>query len=430
MTPNHSELVTDVEERSSVAAQPLGLLPESAITELSAGTDRPLIEQFTDDRCKAARYDISMTSRGEPGTSGVFVASESGEDLVGPLVLHPGDSAWVASFEQFDLPPNVAGSVALRAKYASRGLFLLSGSVVDPGYGSARDANNERIGDGRLHFFLANFGSKAIVIEPDPIEAKTGRGTCFASVQFTRIADTNTSVAGSAHEVTGPDRAEAGLGFIEGLKELQVHYSQLSEHVMRGRDLMRNLIIAAYLVLATAVISTSLATILTITTNGELVGAIERAVPNSTEGKALVLGLALSLAWAIHSVAVALGPGSRSTPEPISNALRERLTAIRVLRAKERQRLTTRVSIFGAFVVFVAFAIDQASLFDADRWPGWIVLALLGCAGIARVLRHDRRPVTDGRVRRLMDEWAKHDRKIEKELEEALDQQAQQQQSG
>lgn len=64
-------------------------------------------------------------------------------DALGPaeytgqtFTLQPGETAFLSPIEEFRMPHDLVGLLALRPKYAREGIILLSGQFVDPGYGA------------------------------------------------------------------------------------------------------------------------------------------------------------------------------------------------------------------------------------------------------------------------------------------------------
>jgi hypothetical protein len=87
------------------------------------------------------------------------------------LYLEPGDFAYVTTREQLCLPWTVAGNIGVRNRFARKGLLVLTGLLVDPGYGLTAAADDWEKRPQRLHFGIANIGLIAvnIVFEQDAI---------------------------------------------------------------------------------------------------------------------------------------------------------------------------------------------------------------------------------------------------------------------
>lgn len=90
--------------------------------------------------------------------------------------LRPGDFAFVTTKERLCLPWTVAGNVGVRNRFARKGLLVLTGLIVDPGYGLEEEDGTWVKRPKRLHFGIANVGQQAanIALEHDAI----------ASIQF------------------------------------------------------------------------------------------------------------------------------------------------------------------------------------------------------------------------------------------------------
>jgi len=60
---------------------------------------------------------------------GLVDASEKGV-----IIIEVGEFAILSTHEVFELPDNIAGKIGLRSHYARKGLILLSGPQIDPGF--------------------------------------------------------------------------------------------------------------------------------------------------------------------------------------------------------------------------------------------------------------------------------------------------------
>jgi deoxycytidine triphosphate deaminase len=120
----------------------------------------------------------------------------------GVLSLEPGEMAMVSTRERLCLPPNITAHIGIKFSYLTRGLLVLTGSFVDPGYAlsesewdawqdwqatdesgtlpSADDEDGSQAG--RLHFYLVNFS-------PVTVHVKMGEDT-LATLQFLFVAGT------------------------------------------------------------------------------------------------------------------------------------------------------------------------------------------------------------------------------------------------
>jgi hypothetical protein len=286
------------------------------------------------------------------------------------------------------MPRCIAGTVTLRSEFAERGLFLLSGTLIDPGY------------EGRLHFFLANLGREPIVLKPE-VDA-------IAAVQFL-------IVAGEVDRDRTPDddgdkpAPEAKLGFIENLQFLQASHRDLKRDVVRTRGLTNGLIVVGYFVLGTAVIGTSLATILSITSDKQLVEDVRNAVPRQDSGKWLLAVIVASLALVIYSAAVVLGPGSSLEREDAFGYDDPRDVVLRRWRSQTQAKILTVLIAAIAGAVAIGELIDSV---DAELafWPLWLSLY----AGLAiltiYLIQRFRKPLTYPEIKHRTSELAADDK--------------------
>jgi dCTP deaminase len=101
---------------------------------------------------------------------------------VNSITLQAGDFALIMTHESFRLPLNMAGNIGMRSSWARRGLILLAGMQIDPGF------------EGHLRLGLYNSSGRAITIDYlDPI----------CTIEFHRLAKP----------------AEKGIGPFPDLKE-------------------------------------------------------------------------------------------------------------------------------------------------------------------------------------------------------------------
>ncbi len=133
---------------------------------------------WTERQLRGAGYDLRIDSRIRGLNAKEFPPDQDhGEELR----LEPGDTASVLSFERFVMPWDLAANLGLRFRYAREGLSVVTGLLVDPGYGWREAEGELRPIGAPLHFFLTNIGS-------DPIRIRLGEsGAGVLSVQFLQI---------------------------------------------------------------------------------------------------------------------------------------------------------------------------------------------------------------------------------------------------
>lgn len=117
-------------------------------------------------------YDLTLANDllvvpAKPGSDQV-IAYAAGEERTREVVLAPGDTAFVATKERMQLAWHLAGIVGQKFRLATRGLFILTGLAVDPGYGLEPDGRGGWRGlpDERIYLVLANVGPDQITLRP------------------------------------------------------------------------------------------------------------------------------------------------------------------------------------------------------------------------------------------------------------------------
>jgi len=106
------------------------------------------LEDFKEQCLEPASYDMRL------GAEAFTSSNREKIDLKakGILTIAPGDFAVVATHEKVELAPTLAGHIGLRSHFARKGLLLLSGPQIDPGF------------RGVLVLRLCNLGTNDIVI--------------------------------------------------------------------------------------------------------------------------------------------------------------------------------------------------------------------------------------------------------------------------
>jgi deoxycytidine triphosphate deaminase len=117
------------------------------------------------DQLRPAGYDLRISPKILALNNRVFDDDEDVGDL---LKLHPGDAAYVQTVEIFCMPWDLVANLGLRFGYARQGLSVLTGLLVDPGFGQESNGDDWRSVGAPLQFFLVNVGAEDIQIKVGP----------------------------------------------------------------------------------------------------------------------------------------------------------------------------------------------------------------------------------------------------------------------
>ncbi len=106
------------------------LMTDGEIKESLAAADGLRIRNFAEASLQAASYDMRIGSK-------LLISSiETEIDLSARLsaTLAPGAFALVTTHEEVDLPDTVAGHIGVKSYYTRKGLVMLAGLQIDPGF--------------------------------------------------------------------------------------------------------------------------------------------------------------------------------------------------------------------------------------------------------------------------------------------------------
>lgn len=240
---------------------------------------------------KAAKYDLRVGREflifpdGEDGTRRERRYGD-GEERVEDIILEPNEVAFVSTMELMCIPWNITGHISIGFDYPIRSLLVLTGLVVDPGYGMQKKAKAGKGSDGgdmwepkgeRLHFIVQNIGQK-------PVSLKPGKDR-VASIQFLEIdapeAKDPPSSVSLEKGFFGPDRAPlAGLfgHFATRIAELtndhktlradlESHHQQLSRDIENMKSGTHNVIFFGVYLLAASLAATMIYGLLSLVTS-------------------------------------------------------------------------------------------------------------------------------------------------------------------
>ncbi|HVN66069.1 MAG TPA: dCTP deaminase [Methanomicrobiales archaeon] len=108
----------------------MGIMSDVEITH-SLESKELIIHEFDKEFLNPASYDAragKQIFKTRPGR-GLTDISEKGV-----AIIEIGEFAIISTHESFELPKNIAGKIGLRSHYARKGIIILSGPQVDPGF--------------------------------------------------------------------------------------------------------------------------------------------------------------------------------------------------------------------------------------------------------------------------------------------------------
>jgi deoxycytidine triphosphate deaminase len=359
-----------------------------------------LIRPFRTEALKPAAYDVVIAKDGMITPDGQIF--EPGEECARPLILEPGDTAFVSTNETFDMPGWLTGTISIKASLARQGVLLLTGLVVDPHY--REGAGN----DGRLHFTLANLGGEIVVIEP--------HHTAVVTIQFVRTSGSPPERVATSVSNIWKNRQELaqltrGLGFIAELRDLRTQLLETRQRLERQSTLTEYALIAGLFLLATTILGVSVASILSAASDHGVVNDVKSAIPRSAGKRVFLMVMVLSVAWIVFSLSQAVvrvassprrdpGPGNSATD--MQNFIRgSALAALRVDRASRR-------ALVGVVVLLLVTALVEASLAIGDVGTWWwaipiivSILALIAAKAVKALWRPIHKREINERVAQL-----------------------------
>lgn len=195
---------------------------------------------------RASAYDLRMSEdlivvpEGNKYPTGRFY--KRGERRTTDVILHPGDVAFVSTLEKICMPWDISGSVGHKFSLASRGLIVLTGMFIDPGFGlePKDDDNWVSAEDRRLHFLIANVGSTEVALRPG-VER-------IAAIQFTKIKEVTEkrivySVGFQAIEqeyLSAQNSSDVGLVFFRNMADLKENFQDLRKEIIDFKARVHN----------------------------------------------------------------------------------------------------------------------------------------------------------------------------------------------
>lgn len=185
----------------------MGLLNREQITERLERGEIFTPGTWRKDLLRSAGYDLRISPRVRAVNDTIL---NEGEDFGDALTLAPGENAYVVSYEHFCMPWDLAANLGVRFRFARIGLSVLTGLLVDPGYGLSTEDGAQQ--GAPLHFFIVNVGS-------GKIQLRLGeRGDEVLSIQLLETQLLQKQIPTPEPGVVKP---ETTLGVFEGMREVK-----------------------------------------------------------------------------------------------------------------------------------------------------------------------------------------------------------------
>ena len=104
-------------------------LPRDKIKEY-IDINQIITKNFSEKCLEPASYDIRL------GTEGITSSTKKKVNIeeTGYISIEPGEFAVFLSLEYFEMPNDMVGNIGMKSKFARKGLILLAGLQLDPGF--------------------------------------------------------------------------------------------------------------------------------------------------------------------------------------------------------------------------------------------------------------------------------------------------------
>lgn len=181
----------------------MGTLSDSAIRRAIADGEIQ-IDPFDEENVEPASVDLTLGHEAFLGKEDEKQWLEAGD----VLVLPAGATAIVLTRERIELGDSIAANIGLRSHFTRRGIDLLAGPQIDPGF------------QGPLHLVLINLSPSQQVIE---------FGEPFVTIEFRRLSEAVTEPYAGRYQAREHITAEeirdlkegAGIALSEAVRAMQ-----------------------------------------------------------------------------------------------------------------------------------------------------------------------------------------------------------------
>lgn len=347
-----------------------------------------LISDVAHENFVGAKYDLRMADDGLVLPSGTVV--KPGETpYQEDIVLDSGGTIFVSTRERLSLPPDLVGNMSIKGELAQKGILSLTGLIVDPGYKEGSS------GDGRLHFRLANLGTRPVVLRPG--------STRIASIQFLRLSQPASPVEMNFPDIwKSRDGIAHGLGFVDEIRKVQSRVSDLTMDFERQKRSVSYVVLAGILVIMATLLGVAVSGLLSLGSDSQIVDSAKNVIPDDSVGQTLAVTLILGLAMIASITVIALG---YRVGERIAD-LDERVLARQEALREERVLRYRRVGIYWTIATaLVAAAVAVPVALGAPAWisPASGLLFLL--VAVALFPSHGWQPITPDDLSKRLLKW-------------------------
>jgi deoxycytidine triphosphate deaminase len=217
--PSQSErgCMSDEERQSRLFPEPERKTGAPIDTEIGEAVSRGRLiarDTYASACLEASSYDIRVGLKGIVGGEGTEL--DLHKDA---LELAPGPYVGVISLELLMLPPDICARIGSKRALSYDGVFLLTGSIVDPGY------------DGHLLFGLYNASQRRVLI-------RHGRKIC--NIVFEQLPDAPEKQAPSDPALRSGNFPDA---FVDRMANMEVlPWMQISERVKQIEQITKDIL--------------------------------------------------------------------------------------------------------------------------------------------------------------------------------------------
>lgn len=218
------------------------IMGDSQIRE-AMQADELIIENFSEESLQPASYDLRVGDR--------LLASHSDREIDlserGSAPIRAGEFALLTTHERIEAPPDIAGQIGIRSYYTRKGLILLAGSQIDPGF------------SGYLTLGVYNASPRGFTIDhKEP----------FSTVEFHRLNEPVDTPYESSDQQLSPRIPKEDKDYLrtletESLSEMSESVRQLSENMNTLTTITYKVVLPLLLlILASVVASLIISTLL------------------------------------------------------------------------------------------------------------------------------------------------------------------------